>query len=53
MLPHRLTLHKTVGPAVPPEALGRVDVVLLSHDQHFDNLDRAGRTFLAQHIGQL
>jgi L-ascorbate metabolism protein UlaG (beta-lactamase superfamily) len=40
------TLKKTVGPAIPPEALGRIDAVLLSHDHHFDNLDHAGRDFL-------
>ncbi len=40
------TLRKTAGPAVSPESLGRIDVVLLSHDHHFDNLDRAGRAFL-------
>jgi len=28
------------------ESLGHIDVVLLSHDHHFDNLDRTGRTFL-------
>ncbi|WP_431278771.1 MBL fold metallo-hydrolase [Leifsonia poae] len=39
-------LVKTVGPAVTPEELGPVDVVLLSHDQHPDNLDVAGREFL-------
>jgi L-ascorbate metabolism protein UlaG (beta-lactamase superfamily) len=39
-------LVKTTGPAVPPEELGPIDVVLLSHDQHPDNLDRAGRAFL-------
>jgi L-ascorbate metabolism protein UlaG (beta-lactamase superfamily) len=42
------TLHKIASPALAPESLGHVDVVLLSHDQHFDNLDRAGRVFLAQ-----
>ena len=36
-------LHKTAGPAVSAEALGAVDVVLISHDQHPDNLDDAGR----------
>ncbi len=41
------TLRKTAGPAISPDALGRVDIVLLSHDHHFDNLDRAGRSFLA------
>lgn len=42
------TLHKSSGPALPADALGRVDAVLLSHDHHFDNLDRAGRTMLRQ-----
>ena len=36
-------LRKTQGPAVSPAALGPVDVVLLSHDHHFDNLDHTGR----------
>ena len=40
-------LTKTSGPAVPAEDLGRVDAVLLSHDQHPDNLDDAGRKLLA------
>ena len=39
-------LTKTQGPAVTPDALGRVDAVLLSHDQHPDNLDRLGRELL-------
>ena len=39
-------LHKVAGPAVSPETLGHVDVVLLSHDHHFDNLDHSGRNFL-------
>ncbi len=39
-------LRKTAGPAISPESLGRIDAVLLSHDHHFDNLDRAGRAFL-------
>ncbi len=39
-------LRKTAGPAVSPESLGRVDAVLLSHDHHFDNLDRSGRALL-------
>ena len=42
-----LRLDKTSGPAVTREALGRIDAVLLSHDQHADNLDPAGRAFLA------
>jgi L-ascorbate metabolism protein UlaG (beta-lactamase superfamily) len=36
------TLHKTIGPAIDITALGPIDAVLLSHDHHFDNLDRAG-----------
>lgn len=40
-------LTKTSGPAVAAEDLGRVDAVLLSHDQHPDNLDDVGRALLA------
>lgn len=40
------TLHKTAGPAVAAKSVGRIDVVLLSHDHHFDNLDGAGRALL-------
>ena len=40
------TLHKLKGPAIAADAIGHIDAVLLSHDQHFDNLDRAGREFL-------
>ena len=40
-------LRKHQDPAINPVALGSVDVVLLSHDHHFDNLDNAGRAFLA------
>jgi L-ascorbate metabolism protein UlaG (beta-lactamase superfamily) len=43
-----VTLTKTSGPALPAGAIGEVDAVLLSHDQHSDNLDRAGRAFLAK-----
>lgn len=38
---------KTAGPAVAPDALGVIDAVLLTHDQHADNLDRRGRVLLA------
>lgn len=41
-------VSKLTGPAVPFEALPPVDLVLLSHDQHPDNLDVAGRAVLAQ-----
>jgi L-ascorbate metabolism protein UlaG (beta-lactamase superfamily) len=39
-------LVKTTSPALSADALGSVDVVLLSHDHHADNLDPAGREFL-------
>lgn len=42
-----VTLTKLTGPAVSPEELGPVDAVLLSHDQHADNLDGRGRALLA------
>ncbi|MEU4422660.1 MBL fold metallo-hydrolase [Actinoplanes sp. NPDC024001] len=37
---------KTAGPALTVDQLGRVDAVLLTHDQHGDNLDDAGRALL-------
>lgn len=43
-----VVLEKVTGPALAPEALGRVDVVLLSHDHHHDNLDHSGRAFLSR-----
>ena len=39
--------RKLSGPAISSEAIGPVDAVLLSHDHHDDNLDRAGRALLA------
>ncbi len=36
-------LTKLTGPAVGAEELGPVDAVLISHDQHPDNLDDGGR----------
>lgn len=44
--PGGATLYKTAGPAASIDEVGPVDLVLLSHDQHFDNLDRAGRAML-------
>ncbi|MBV9359576.1 MAG: MBL fold metallo-hydrolase [Chloroflexi bacterium] len=41
-------LTKTAPPSVPPAAIGVLDAVLLSHDQHPDNLDRLGREQLAR-----
>lgn len=46
-LPH-VTLEKLSGPALSAEAIGSVDAVLLSHDQHADNLDHAGRDYLSK-----
>lgn len=40
-------LRKTAGPACGPEDLPPIDAVLLSHDQHADNLDTSGRLFLS------
>ncbi len=42
-----VTLTKTRGPALSADEVGEVDVVLLSHDHHKDNLDDSGREFLA------
>jgi L-ascorbate metabolism protein UlaG (beta-lactamase superfamily) len=44
-LPH-VKLKKLAGPAIGADAVGEIDAVLLSHDQHSDNLDRSGREFL-------
>ncbi|MFF9330234.1 MBL fold metallo-hydrolase [Streptomyces sp. NPDC014776] len=41
------SLTKLAPSRTTPAALGRVDVVLLSHDEHPDNLDHAGRALLA------
>lgn len=38
--------RKVAGPAIAAGALGPIDAVLLSHDQHADNLDDAGRALL-------
>ncbi|MER5730671.1 MBL fold metallo-hydrolase [Streptomyces sp. NPDC002138] len=45
--PGRPLLTKTAPSSGSPADLGRVDVVLLSHDEHADNLDTSGRAFLA------
>ncbi len=37
---------KLTNSPVSTEALGQIDAVLLSHDHHEDNLDKAGRAFL-------
>jgi len=43
-----VVLTKTEGPALAPEALGPIDLVLLSHDQHADNLDPSGRALVGR-----
>lgn len=40
--------EKTAGPALAVEAVLPVDAVLLSHDQHLDNLDASGRALLPE-----
>jgi L-ascorbate metabolism protein UlaG (beta-lactamase superfamily) len=44
-LPH-VKLEKLSGPALAQDAVGEIDAVLLSHDQHADNLDETGKHFL-------
>lgn len=44
-LPH-VKLEKLAGPALNADAIGEIDAVLLSHDQHADNLDESGKRFL-------
>lgn len=40
-------LERTVDSPITADEVGAVDAVLLSHDEHADNLDDAGRAFLA------
>jgi L-ascorbate metabolism protein UlaG (beta-lactamase superfamily) len=44
-LPH-VVLKKTGSPALHAADVGAIDAVLLSHDQHSDNLDHGGRDSL-------
>ena len=44
---HEGGLTKLTGPAVAAEEIGAVDAVLISHDQHADNLDPGGRAYVA------
>lgn len=41
------TLVKTMNAVWTAEQVGAVDAVLLSHDQHPDNLDHGGRAYVA------
>jgi L-ascorbate metabolism protein UlaG (beta-lactamase superfamily) len=43
-----VVLQKLAGPALSAADVLPIDVVLLSHDQHADNLDAAGRELLTQ-----
>jgi L-ascorbate metabolism protein UlaG (beta-lactamase superfamily) len=43
-----IVLHKLTGPAIGADELLPIDLVLLSHDHHSDNLDDAGRELLAR-----
>ncbi|MDQ1022076.1 MBL fold metallo-hydrolase [Streptomyces afghaniensis] len=47
-LPGDHKLVKTEPSPVTAADLGRVDAVLLSHDEHDDNLDNSGRAFLPE-----
>ncbi|MGK2931259.1 MAG: MBL fold metallo-hydrolase, partial [Solirubrobacterales bacterium] len=51
--PEESTLVKTVGPAISRAELGAVDLVLLSHHGHKDNLDWEGLELIAQGIPTL
>ena len=46
-------LTKTAGPAIPRLELGAVDLVLLSHHEHEDNLDFEGLELLATGVTTL
>lgn len=46
--PGQATLVKTVGPAIARADLGTIDLVLLSHHGHKDNLDWEGLELIAQ-----
>jgi len=37
---------KTTGPSIAAEDLPPIDIVVISHDNHGDNLDDAGRSLL-------
>ena len=47
-LPGDHKLVKTDPSPVTAADLGRIDAVLLSHDEHDDNLDNSGRAFLSE-----
>lgn len=43
-----VTYGSQTAPALTPEEIGSINAVLLSHDQHYDNLDRRGYKLLRQ-----
>ena len=43
-----IALEKINSPSITTQELGRIDAVLLSHDQHKDNLDIRGRELLTK-----
>lgn len=51
--PGETTLVKSAGPAIPREGLPPVDVVLLSHHGHKDNLDYEGLELIATGVPTL
>jgi L-ascorbate metabolism protein UlaG (beta-lactamase superfamily) len=51
--PGSTPLVKTAGPALPLEAIEPVDAILLSHHEHPDNLDAAGRMLVGTGIPTL
>jgi L-ascorbate metabolism protein UlaG (beta-lactamase superfamily) len=48
-----VVLRKLTGPAIAADDVPPVDLVLLSHDHHADNLDPGGRAFLPRAAGVL
>ena len=43
-----VTLRKLAGPAIGVDQLGHIDVALVSHEQHPDNLDELGRVLASK-----
>lgn len=41
-------LTKVMSPPIAPEKIGKIDIALVSHAQHLDNLDNEGRKLLAK-----
>lgn len=41
-------LTKVMSPPIPVEKIGRIDIALVSHAQHLDNLDHEGRRLLGK-----